>query len=867
MAKLTPMFEQYLEIKKSYRHCLLFFRLGDFYEMFFDDAIIATKELNITLTGREWGQEERAPMCGVPYHSAEGYIAKLVAKGYKVAICEQVEDPKQTKNIVKREVVRVVTQGTIIDTNMLDESKNNYIMCIFEDSKGFGVTIADVTTGEFLTTQIPFTDSKRIVDEVAKFSPAEIITNEGFSHDQILESVFGHKINKYTDWVFEYNTAFKRICDHFKVLNLNGYGLGEDEHSIKSSGALLEYLYETQKNSLTHISSIKKYVKDNFMNLDISSRKNLELTETIRDKSKKGSLLWVLDRTKTSMGARLLRKWIEQPLLDKAEIDKRLDSVEELKNNILLNEEFREILNTIYDIERIMSRIIYATANCRDLISLKNSIHHFPAMKLMLSNCKSSLLSNFYEELDTLRNIYSLINKAIIEEPPFSLREGGFIKDGYNEDLDKYRLAKNKGTTWLLDLESKEREETSIKNLKIRYNKIFGYYIEVTKSSLNLVPDRYIRRQTLSNCERYMTQELKTIEDDILGADEKIVKLEYEIFEKIRTSIADEVLRIQKSTQIIAIIDVISSLADVAERYNYIKPKINTTGKINIKEGRHPVVEQLTKNAFVPNDTYIDLKEDRLAIITGPNMAGKSTYMRQTALIVLLSQMGSFVPADSADISVTDRIFTRVGASDDLATGQSTFMIEMTEVANILNSATKNSLIILDEIGRGTSTFDGLSIAWSVLEHIANETKLGAKTLFATHYHELTELEGKVKGVKNYCITVEEIGEDIVFLRKIARGGAEYSFGIHVAKLAGIPQDVIERSNVILNALNKADIAKKSKDTVDSEVVYYTKKKNKLNPNDKIVINELLNLDIDALSPREALKALYDLQTKSKQFG
>ncbi len=879
MEKVTPMMGQYLELKKEYKDCLLFFRLGDFYELFFEDALVASRELEITLTGRDCGQAERAPMCGVPHHSVDGYIARLVEKGFKVAICEQMENPKGLKTIVKREVVRVITPGTVIDSQMLDEGKNSYIMCIYQDTKGYGFALADITTGEFLTSSIRARDKvkdddkaydeKKLLDEIAKFMPREIITNNGFTSKEKVESVFNLKTSTYYEWSFNSSNANIKLCNHLKVINLFGYGLEGNLHAVSASGALLEYLTETQKNSLAHISTVKNYQIETGMVLDISSRKNLELTESMRDKNKKGSLLWVLDKTKTSMGARLLRKWIEQPITNPTEINKRLESVEELKDDLISREELRDILNTIHDIERLMGKVIYKNANARDLCCLKNSFEHLPTLKGLLLSRNSEVFREMNNAFDELSDLHKKISLTIIDEPPVSIKDGGLIRDYFNADLDRYREAKTKGTTWLLAVETREKESTGIKNLKVRYNKVFGYYIEVTNSYLNLVPDSYIRRQTLSNCERYTTTELKEIEEAILGADEHINELEYDIFVKLRDEIASQIERVQLMAYMIAGIDALQSLATVADSNNYVKPQINTSGIIEIKNGRHPVVEKLISQAFVPNDIYLDMKDSRLSIITGPNMAGKSTYMRQTALIVLMAQLGSFIPADSGNIGVVDRIFTRVGASDDLATGQSTFMVEMSEVANILHNASPNSLLILDEIGRGTSTFDGLSIAWSVLEYISKS--IGAKTLFATHYHELTELEGKVSGVKNYCITVQEDGEEIVFLRKIALGGADNSYGIHVAKLAGIPEKVLKRSNEILAALNSADITKRtkvSKDATHTQTepdIYYPPKK--CSANKRILINELYELDVNALTFNELAKKINSLKSLAKDIA
>lgn len=857
MSKLTPMMEQYFEIKKNYNDCLLFVRLGDFYEMFYEDAIIATKELEITLTGKNCGQEEKAPMCGVPYHSAEAYISRLVEKGYKVAICEQIEDPKEAKGIVKRDVIRVVTPGTILDNAVLDEKKNNYLMSIYLSNNKYGISVIDISTGEFLTTQLDNSSENKLIDEIGRFNPAEIICNEAFINTEIAENIkdrFDIFISTFHKWAFEYDTAFKNLCHHFSVVSLDGYGLKKMNLSVCSSGAVLQYLIETQKTNLSHILNISTYSTSQYMMLDISSRRNLELTETFREKSRKGSLLWVLDRTKSVLGARLLRKWIEQPLLNSDDIRKRINSVEELKEDSLLREEIKEYLGTIYDIERLMTKIVYGTANARDLTALKISLKVLPYIQQLLIDCKSDYLKEIYEIFDVCEDIYELIENSILEEAPFSVREGGLIKEGYNAEVDKLREAKNNGTIWLAELEQSEKEKTKIKTLKIRYNKIFGYYIEVTNSNLNMIPDRYIRKQTVANAERYITPELKELEETILGAEEKIIELEYNLFSKIRIEIADNVGRIQKTAQLIAIIDVLQSLGEAAEKENYVKPQITNDGVLSIIEGRHPVVEK-TMEQFISNDTQLDTKYNRLSIITGPNMAGKSTYMRQVALIVLMAQIGSFVPAQEAHVSVVDRIFTRVGASDDLASGQSTFMVEMSEVANILNNATKNSLLILDEIGRGTSTFDGLSIAWAVLEYISNENIIGAKTLFATHYHELTELEGKLPGVVNYCIDVKEKNDIIVFLRKIKRGGANNSYGIQVAKLAGLPNCVIERSKEILSQLSDADITKNVGETVEQL-------KFDIPTNDIGIMEELKSLNVMNLTPMQALQILSELQQK-----
>lgn len=874
MLEYTPMMNQYLEIKQKYSDCLLFFRLGDFYELFFEDAKTTVKELDITLTKKSCGKKDGEPlkvdMCGVPFHSADGYIAKLVSKGYKVAICEQIENPKDaTGKIVKRDVVRVITAGTVIDTNMLEESKNNYIMCIFENKVGFAISICDVSTGEFLTSQFKLEESNKIIDEIAKYSPSEIIANDSFSLCYEIENIFGLKIYNCVDFYFNFQNAKDSLLNHFKINNLHCFGIEEEYLLICCSGALISYLLETQKNNLSHISNIKKHSSEKYMFLDISSRRNLELTENIREKTKKGSLLWVLDKTKTPMGARLIRKWIEQPLIEKLEIEKRLDSVQYLKENIFIKEDLKENISNIKDMERLIGKICYQTANARDLIALKFSFQNLPNIKSILNISSVPMFSEIYNQFDTLEDLYEIIDKAILEEPPFSIREGGMIKEGFNSEIDTLRLAKTEGANWLIELETKEKEETGIKNLKIRFNKVFGYYIEVSNSNLELVPENYIRKQTLTNGERFITQELKKIEETILGADEKIVEIEFEEFSKIRNYIAQNINRIQKTANFIAIIDVILSFAEVAEKNGYNKPSIleNEKNILNINIGRHPVVELLTKEQFIPNNTILDTQENILSIITGPNMAGKSTYMRQVALIVLMAQIGSFVPADSAEISIVDRIFTRVGASDDLATGQSTFMVEMSEVANILNNATSKSLLILDEIGRGTSTFDGLSIAWAVLEYIADKSKIGARTLFATHYHELTSLEQKINGVNNYFVEIKDNGDSIVFLRKVVRGVSEGSYGIHVAKIAGIPSYVIKRATEILDILNINEnstykMANNTLDDNDEENFTYSSEiqKNILFIDE--ISKELKNLNMNNISPIEAFQKLLDLKNR-----
>ena len=879
MAEYSPMMQHYLQTKEEYPDCILFYRLGDFYEMFFEDAKIVSRELELTLTGKSCGQEERAPMCGVPFHAYESYMNRLVAKGYKVAICEQMEDPKQAKGMVRREVIRVVTPGTNINEQALDEGKNNYIMCIVSLSDQFGVATADVTTGDFFVTEV---DSKRrLLDEIYKFSPTEVVCNEalfmsGLDIDDLKNRV-GIVLYSLENWYFDDSLCENTLKEHFRVNSLEGLGLADLECGMIASGSLLKYLYETQKNSLEQISAIHPYTTGKFMVLDSSTRRNLELVETLREKAKRGSLLWVLDKTKTAMGARMLRSFVEQPLIEKEEIEGRLDAIEELMQRAIDREELREYLNPVYDLERLLTRITYQSANPRDLTAFKSSIGMIPHIRRILLELQSKEIQGICEDMDTLEDLYTLIDAAIEEEPPITVREGGIIKDGYHEEIDRLREAKSQGKNWLAELEAKEREKTGIKNLKIKFNKVFGYYLEVTNSFKDLVPDYYTRKQTLTNAERYITPELKEMEDMILGAEDKLVQLEYELFRELREQIAKNVVRIQKTAKALAKIDVFASLALISEQNHYCRPSLNQNGRIDIKNGRHPVVEKMINNdMFIANDTYLDNQKNRISVITGPNMAGKSTYMRQTALIVLMAQIGCFVPAETADIGIVDRIFTRVGASDDLASGQSTFMVEMTEVANILRNATGNSLLILDEIGRGTSTFDGLSIAWAVVEHISNPKLLGAKTLFATHYHELTELEGKLDNVNNYCIAVKEKGDDIVFLRKIVKGGADKSYGIQVAKLAGVPDSVIERAKEIAEELGRHDIVdfteilsnkknsatKKKKEHLDEVDLTQMSLFDAVNDND--IIEELKEIDVGNLTPIEALNKLYELQNKIK---
>ena len=880
MAALTPMMQQYMAIKEQYKDCILFYRLGDFYEMFYDDALTASRELEITLTGKNCGQEERAPMCGVPYHAVDVYLNKLVAKGYKVAICEQAEDPKQAKGIVKREVIRIVTPGTNLSQQALDEGRNNYLMCLVYDNNQFGLAITDISTGDFYTTEVA--TLKELYDEIHRFSPSEIICNDSFYMSGASLDDFKDRlhvsVSTLDTWYMDEAVSVQKIKEHFKVASLDGLGLTDFPSGTLAVGALLLYLYETQKNTLDNLTKITPYRSGGYMIIDSATNRNLELIETLREKQKKGSLLWVLDKTKTAMGARLMRNWIEQPLIEKKKITARQDAVEELYNDMITREEIREYLNAVYDLERLVTRISYRTANPRDLIAFKTSLGMIPPVKQLLSQAKSAELKEIDERMDCLEDIYDLIEKSIQDEPPIMIREGGMIKEGYNEDVDKFRLSRTEGKTWLAELEAREKEKTGIKNLRVRYNKVFGYYLEVTNSYKELVPEDWTRKQTLANAERYITPELKELEDMILGAEDKLAALEYDLYCEVRDSIGEQVVRIQETAKAIAHLDVLASLACVAQSNDYVRPSINTKGVIDIQGGRHPVVEKMNNNQmFIDNDTYLDNKNNSISIITGPNMAGKSTYMRQSALIVLMAQIGSFVPAKSANIGIVDRIFTRVGASDDLASGQSTFMVEMTEVANILRNATSRSLLILDEIGRGTSTFDGLSIAWAVVEHISNPKLLGAKTLFATHYHELTELEGKLDSVNNYCIAVREQGDDIIFLRKIIRGGADKSYGIQVARLAGVPDSVIDRAKEIASWLEETDVTDKAKNLqvrtsakkkeVVREAVPAEKQMSLFDiyPADHPVLKELAGLDVSNMTPIQALNTLYELQKRLKE--
>ena len=879
MAKLSPMMEQYVATKEKYKDCILFYRLGDFYEMFFDDAILASKELEITLTGKDCGMEERAPMCGIPFHAADTYINQLVKKGYKVAIGEQVEDPKLAKGLVKREVIRIVTPGTNLSSESLEESKNNYLMCISYVGKNYGISVTDLSTGVFKTCQIQ--QAEKVVDEINKFQPSEVLYQAGVEQVEEIHAVYERLQVSHTeapDYYFNLETDEETLKRQFHINSIEGLGLKDSPACVASCGALMQYLHETQMSSLSHINHIETYSVDSFMILDSATRRNLELTETLRDKQKRGSLLWVLDKTKTAMGARKLREFVEQPLLYKDAIEKRLDAIEAINKELIVREELREYLNTIYDLERLLTRIALKTANPRDLLAFKTSIQYLPDIYNLLRELPCERINEIYEDYDSLEDLYDLLEQTIVEEPPVSIKEGGIFKQGYRDEIDELRLAKTECKTWLADLESKEREKTGIKGLKIKYNKVFDYYFEVTNSFKSLVPDYFIRKQTLVNAERFTTDELNTLSGKILGAEDKLYALEYDCYVELREKLAAALVRVQKMAGYIAELDALCSLAYVADKNNYVRPSLNTDGVIDIKGGRHPVVEKMLANdSFVENDTYLNNAESRISIITGPNMAGKSTYMRQTALITLMAQIGSFVPAESANIGLCDRIFTRVGASDDLASGQSTFMIEMNEVANILRNATKDSLLILDEIGRGTSTFDGLSIAWAVVEYIADPNILGAKTLFATHYHELTELEGKLSSVNNFCIAVQEEGDDIVFLRKIIKGGADRSYGIQVARLAGVPEPVLKRAREICNELIDSDITTKVKDIDIKPALSEQPKKKETrssdyeqlslfsSPVEMTIANELKTMDLNNMTPIKAMLYLQELQERLKQ--
>ena len=881
LSKLSPMMQHYLQTKKEYPGCILFYRLGDFYEMFFEDAEIVSRELELTLTGKSCGLPERAPMCGVPFHAVDSYLTRLVEKGYKAAICEQVEDPRTAKGMVKREVIRIVTPGTNLDMDSIEEGKNNFIFCILYSRQGkSGISVADVTTGEFYMTETE--GDRKVYDEIVRYSPSEIICNESFMLSGLdltdLQERLGIIINTLSAHYFDENAAEKVISEHFHVSSLIALGMDDKRAGSTAAGALLKYLYDTQKNSLSNITGINVYVSGKYMLLDSSTRRNLELTETMREKKKRGSLLWVLDRTGTAMGARKLHQMIEQPLVDRELIEKRLDAVDMLCQNTVDRDEIREYLQPVYDLERLMTRVSYGSANPRDLIALRGSLSMFAPIRQVLEDFEGGLLKALRDDMDDFSDLVDLLSRSIEDEPPLQVKEGGIIRSGFDADIDMLREAKTQGRQWLMNLEAEDQQRTGIKNLRIKYNKVFGYYFEVTNSFKNMVPSDYMRKQTLVGSERYTSEKLKTLEDTILNAEDKLNTLEYDKFCEIRDTVGGQISKIQKAARALAMLDALCSLSLVAERGRYVRPSINDKGYIRIKEGRHPVVEKMLQGEFISNDTVLDSKKNAIAIITGPNMAGKSTYMRQVALICLMAQIGSFVPAASADLCVVDRIFTRVGASDDLGSGQSTFMVEMNEVANILRNATPASLLILDEIGRGTSTYDGLSIAWSVIEHISNKKFLGAKTLFATHYHELTELEGKIDNVSNYCVAVKEKGDDIVFLRKIIKGGADKSYGIQVAKLAGLPDIVIDRAKELLDQLTDSDITEKIQN-IETKAGQNTGKAKKVKHYDEVdlgqmslfetvsdedVLKELRDIDISNLTPLDALNTLYRLQTELK---
>ena len=881
LSKLSPMMQHYLQTKKEYPGCILFYRLGDFYEMFFEDAEIVSKELELTLTGKSCGLPERAPMCGVPFHAVDSYLTRLVEKGYKAAICEQVEDPRTAKGMVKREVIRIVTPGTNLDMDSIEEGKNNFIFCILYSRQGkSGISVADVTTGEFYMTETE--GDRKIYDEIVRYSPSEIICSDSFMLSGLdltdLQERLGIIINTLGAHYFDENAAEKVISEHFHVSSLIALGMDDKRAGSTAAGALLKYLYDTQKNSLSNITGINVYASGKYMLLDSSTRRNLELTETMREKKKRGSLLWVLDRTGTAMGARKLHQMIEQPLVDREMIEKRLDAVDMLCQNTVDRDEIREYLQPVYDLERLMTRVSYGTANPRDLIALRGSLSMLAPIRQVLEDFEGGLLKELRDDMDDFRDLVDLLNRSIEDEPPLQVKEGGIIRRGFDADIDMLREAKTQGRQWLMNLEAEDQQRTGIKNLRIKYNKVFGYYFEVTNSFKNMVPSDYMRKQTLVGSERYTSERLKSLEDTILNAEDKLNTLEYDKFCEVRDTVGGQISRIQKAARALAMLDALCSLSLAAERGRYVRPSINEKGYIKIKEGRHPVVEKMLQGEFISNDTVLDGKKNAIAIITGPNMAGKSTYMRQVALICLMAQIGSFVPAASADLCVVDRIFTRVGASDDLGSGQSTFMVEMNEVANILRNATPASLLILDEIGRGTSTYDGLSIAWSVIEHISNKKFLGAKTLFATHYHELTELEGKIDNVSNYCVAVKEKGDDIVFLRKIIKGGADKSYGIQVAKLAGLPDIVIDRAKELLDQLTDSDITEKIQN-IETKAGQNTGKSRKVRHYDEVdlgqmslfetvsdedVLKELRDIDISNLTPLDALNTLYRLQTELK---
>ena len=916
MAALSPMMQHYLRTKHENPDCLLFYRLGDFYEMFFDDAVTVSRELELTLTGKSCGLPQRAPMCGVPYHAVDTYLTRLVELGHKVAICEQMEDPRTAKGIVRREVVRIVTPGTNLDMNALDEGKNNYIFCAFYNSGQIGIAAADISTGDFLVSEV--SDTAKLFDEIIGYSPAELLCNDALLMSSLnlsdLKERLSMQISTIPNSYYEESSAVTLLLEHFRTSSLLSLGLDDFPSGTLAAGALLRYLYDTQKNALSNLTRVRAYASGKYMLLDSSTRRNLELTQTLRDKKKRGSLLWVLDKTCTAMGARLLHRFLEQPLTERAQIEERLDCVQAFCQQSVDRDEIREYLRAIYDLERLMTRISYGSANPRDLIALRDSLRMFVPIKNILldfenyaglysednstvgigdendseslfsgetgQNKSSCALSRYFEEIEDFSELTELLEDSIVEEPPLGVREGGMIKPGFDADIDHLRDARDNGKKWLMDLEAEDRERTGIKNLRIKYNKVFGYYFEVTNSFKDLVPDDYIRKQTLVGSERYTTRRLKELEDSILNAEDKLNTLEYDAFCRVREACADRITSFQRAAAALAHLDVFASLSLVAERNHYVRPSFNESGTIRISGGRHPVVEQMQQGEFIPNDTLLDGKKNCICIITGPNMAGKSTYMRQVALITLLAQIGSYVPADKARLCVTDRIFTRVGATDDLGSGQSTFMVEMNEVSNILRNATSRSLLILDEIGRGTSTYDGMSIAWAVVEHISNRRYLGAKTLFATHYHELTELEGKIPGVKNYCVAVRESGDNIKFLRKIIRGGADKSYGIQVARLAGLPDIVIDRAMELVEQLTDNDITEKLQN-MDTSAANAAGKKSPAKPvhydevdlaqmslfdttSDEDVLKELAEVDIQNLTPLDALNTLYRLQSRLK---
>ena len=869
MAELTPMMQKYMETKEQYKDCILFYRLGDFYEMFFDDAIVASKELEIALTGKSCGLEERAPMCGIPYHAVETYLARLVSRGYKVAICEQVEDPKLAKGLVKREVIRVVTPGTNLDVQSLEASKNNYLMCIAYTSDGIGISAADVTTGDYYVTEVE--DLRKLKDELMKYEPSEIICNEAFlvsGYDvEDLKSRLHMSVSSLESHMFDDDGCRRILMRHFKVNTLIGLGVEEFPTGILAAGALLQYLYDTQKTDLEHFTHISPYLTSKYMLLDSSTRRNLELTETLREKQKRGSLLWVLDKTKTAMGGRLLRNYIEQPLIDKEEMEKRLDAIQELNQDSISRDEIREYLNPVYDLERLLSKVTYKTANPRDLIAFRNSLQMLPPIKTVLAGFQKEELAAIREEIDGLEDIYQLIDEAIVEEPPISIREGGMIKDQFDETIDHLRAAKHDGKQWLVQLEEEDRERTGIKNLKIKKNNVFGYFFEVTNSYKDLVPEDYIRKQTLANAERYITQELKEYEEKILGAEDKILVLETQLYAELVQSLSEFIPAIQINANQIARLDCLLSFATAARENNYIRPVIADDDVLEIHQGRHPVIEKQLPigEKYIANDVMLDSQTQQIIIITGPNMAGKSALLRQTALITLLAQIGSFVPAESAHIGLVDKIFTRVGASDNISVGESTFMVEMNEAADILNNLSPRSLVLFDELGRGTSTYDGISIAWAIVEHIHEHPKAKARTLFATHYHELNEMEKSFKRIKNYNVSVKEIDNKVIFLRKLERGGSEHSFGIHVAKMAGMPKSIVKRANDILKQLETDNRQQgiSSKPMVEVGETRGGMQLSFFQLDDPVLCqirDEILNLDVNNLTPLEALNKLNDIK-------